>query len=235
MKPTAGLYLFLDTGGLYLCQVEDGKRPLCIQADFVAGKTGFRLGQAVGRKQPLARAVGAHKKLPLQVIDLTAGLGRDAMVLAVVGCQVCLFERQPVVAALLEDGFRRALVDARLAEILKENIDFHPEDGMSWLRQHIGSLNRPVVYYDPMFPKRDKSSLVKKEMRLFQQLVGEDEDVEQIFSELLQMPLGRIVVKRPRHAETIGAEPPSHQIISKSTRWDIYLPSSGKGTDLPAS
>lgn len=33
-----------------------------------------------------------------------------------------------------------------------------------------------VVYLDPMFPHRDKSALVKKEMRLFRPLVGDDLD-----------------------------------------------------------
>ena len=31
-----------------------------------------------------------------------------------------------------------------------------------------------VIYLDPMFPHRDKSALVKKEMRVFRPLVGDD-------------------------------------------------------------
>ncbi len=38
------------------------------------------------------------------VVDATAGLGRDAFVLASVGCRVRMLERNPVVAALLDDG-----------------------------------------------------------------------------------------------------------------------------------
>jgi hypothetical protein len=34
-----------------------------------------------------------------------------------------------------------------------------------------------VVYLDPMFPHKQKSALVKKEMRVFQSLVGPDLDV----------------------------------------------------------
>jgi 16S rRNA (guanine1516-N2)-methyltransferase len=33
-----------------------------------------------------------------------------------------------------------------------------------------------VIYLDPMFPHREKTALVKKEMRLFRPLVGDDPD-----------------------------------------------------------
>jgi len=227
--PERGLYLHFNAQGLRLCQLVEGLKPVSVQADFIAGKTGFRLQQSVGRHQPIAKAVGAHKKLPLHIIDLTAGLGRDAMVLAMIGCHVTLFERHPVIAVLLQDALQRAESDYRLATVIEQNIDFHQADALPWLLANITQLERPVVYYDPMFPKREKSSLVKKEMQMFQHLVGDDEDVAETFAALMQLEVSRIVVKRPRLAPLVSAGAPSHQIISKTTRWDIYLPSSGKG------
>ena len=228
----SGLCLFFDEEGLALQYSEPGKKPMRLRADFLAGKTGFRLGQAIGRHQPLAKAVGAHKKLPLNIIDLTAGLGRDSMVLALLGCHVTMLERQPVVAALLADGLRRAQANSELSQVIDERIKFIQQDGLQWLAQADVNRQESVVYYDPMYPKREKSSLVKKEMRLFQHLIGADHDVDENFLQLCQMGFGRIVVKRPRYADCIANSPPTHQIVSKSTRWDVYLPgvtvSSGK-------
>lgn len=223
-RPEQGLYLHATVAGLKLCAVEHGKKPTQIQADFIGGKTGFRLEQGVGRKQPIARAVGAHRKLPLQVIDLTAGLGRDAMVLAMVGCHVTMIERQPVVAALLLDGLQRAAAHPAFAELIETRVQFICQDASVWLSTHAASLEKAVFYYDPMFPRREKTSLVKKEMRLFQQLIGADSDTDATFEFILGMGADRVVVKRPRHADCVAGRIPAHQIVAKSTRWDVYLP-----------
>ena len=53
------------------------------------------------------------------MLDATAGLGRDAFVLASLGCQVTLIERVPAVAALLENGIERALLNVETATIAK--------------------------------------------------------------------------------------------------------------------
>ena len=103
------------------------------------------------------------------VIDATAGLGRDAFVLASIGCQVRLVERHPVVYLLLQDGLNRAYQDAEIGEMMRQNmqlLDVH----------HIAELNpqtegADVIYLDPMYPHKQKSALVKKEMRVFQHLL----------------------------------------------------------------
>jgi 16S rRNA (guanine1516-N2)-methyltransferase len=50
------------------------------------------------------------------VIDGTAGLGKDAFVLAGLGCKVTLVERHPVVVALLADGLARAWQDPEIGQ-----------------------------------------------------------------------------------------------------------------------
>ena len=57
----------------------------------------------------LAKAVGLKKGACPDVIDCTAGLGRDAFVLASLGCRVVMLERVTVVHALLNDGLAQAL------------------------------------------------------------------------------------------------------------------------------
>jgi 16S rRNA (guanine1516-N2)-methyltransferase len=74
-----------------------------------------------------------------------------------------------------------------------------------------------------MYPTREKSALVKKDMRLLHQLAGPDIDSEQLLSESRRVALKRVVVKRPKGAEFVGQQKPATSIESKNTRYDIYL------------
>ncbi|MFA0521778.1 class I SAM-dependent methyltransferase, partial [Vibrio sp. 10N.222.55.E8] len=60
-----------------------------------------------------------------------------------------------------------------------------------------------VVYLDPMYPhpeNKKKSALVKKEMRVFQSLVGADLDADALLQPALTLASKRVVVKRPDYA-----------------------------------
>ena len=63
-----------------------------------------------------ARIKGAQG--PLSAVDATAGLGEDAFLLAAAGFQVRLYERNPVIAALLQDALRRGMENPALASVL---------------------------------------------------------------------------------------------------------------------
>jgi len=79
-----------------------------------------------------------------------------------------------------------------------------------------------VVFLDPMYPHRQKSALVKKEMRLLRQLVGDDEDASDLLVTALARARRRVVVKRPRLAPTLTGPAPGFQIIAPNTRFDVY-------------
>ncbi len=79
-----------------------------VRVDFVEGAAAHRRVFGGGSGQMIAKAVGIAQGVRPRVLDATAGLGKDAFVLASLGCQMQLIERQPLVAALLEDGLARA-------------------------------------------------------------------------------------------------------------------------------
>lgn len=64
-----------------------------------------------------AKIKGVHPQ-DLLVVDATAGLGEDSFLLAAAGFNVLMFERDPIIAALLEDALSRATRDERLAAIV---------------------------------------------------------------------------------------------------------------------
>lgn len=120
------------------------------------------------------------------MVDATAGLGRDAFVLAALGCQVQMLERNPVVAALLDDGLRRGYLDAEIGPWLRERLTLLHASSLTAL---VAIEPRPeVVYLDPMYPHRQKSALVKKEMRVFQSLVGADNDADGLLAPPVRWP-----------------------------------------------
>lgn len=193
--------------------------------EFSGGAFGYRSGQPL-RRELLARAVGFKGKA-LSVIDLTAGLGRDAAVLALLGCDVTAIERNAVVFALLEDGLRRARIAADTPDALAERIRILNVDACEYLASLEADALPDVIYLDPMFPERTHSALAKKEMRALAQLVGAEEDGERLLRAALATRCHRVVVKRPLHAppladEVVGAPP--LQFRGRSARFDVYFP-----------
>ncbi|MDX1344828.1 MAG: class I SAM-dependent methyltransferase [Sedimenticolaceae bacterium] len=199
---------------------EPSTAPLYV--DFVEGENRHRRLYGGGRGQAIARAVGLKKLRKPRIADLTAGLGRDAFVLASLGCDVTLVERSPVIHLLLQDGLHRALQsdDDAVREIVSRMHLVHA-DSLQWLDSQEESFD--VILLDPMFPERRKSALVRKEMRFFHDLVGSDSDTAGLLELARSRCKHRVVVKRPARATFLGGHKPSFSITGKSTRFDIYL------------
>jgi 16S rRNA (guanine1516-N2)-methyltransferase len=190
-----------------------------VMVDFGSGAMRHR--RRAGHMELLGRAVGAGKREALHVVDATAGLGRDSFVLADGGCRVTMIEQSPPVHALLRDGLARALnsEDARLVEAATR-MELFAADACHWLRQ----LSTPVdvIYLDPMFPPRSKSARVKKEMWLFQNLLEEMDNPDDLLSLALDHATYRVVVKRPLKAQPLGGSSPGFSLKGKSVRFDVY-------------
>lgn len=191
-----------------------------VVVDFVGGALAHRRVYGGGRGQLIAKAIGLKKLKHPSVIDATAGLGRDAFVLATLGCHVRLIERSPIVAALVEDGLARASSDPSF-----DKIDMRLTVGNAIeILKSLSPADYPeVVYLDPMFPERTKSALVKKEMRLLKKIVGDDPDADQLLHAAIAVAKKRVVVKRPKGAPALGGLKPDLVYHGKSNRFDVYL------------
>lgn len=194
-----------------------------IYVDFLSSKTTYRQKYGGGKNQLIAKAVGLKSNEQLTVLDVTAGLGQDAFVLACLGCKVLMLERSPIIAALLADGLTRAQHD----DDFRQNYDLRliQIDSISYLNQLLEKkCDYPdVIYCDPMYPHRTKSALVKKELRVLREIVGDDIDAEQLLKLALQVAKKRVVVKRPKLASSINNIKPSIIFNSTNTRYDVYL------------
>jgi 16S rRNA (guanine1516-N2)-methyltransferase len=211
-------YLLLLTPD-YLGLIQTDNKSLPLYVDFLSGKMTYRRQHATLKNETIARALGLKSKMQFKIIDATAGLARDSFILASLGFEVTLLERSPIIHALLEDGIRRASFDPVTAQVIKR-LQLIQADAINWLKQ----AERPdIIYLDPMFPERQKSALVKKEMRIFQDIISEEDDTALLLTTALSCAKKRVVVKRPRLAEAIKGPSPSFSLKGSSSRFDIYL------------
>ncbi len=217
-KPSEGFFLQMHNGVLGLADASE-KKVLPVEVDFASPASLYRKQHGGGRKEPIVKAVGLKGNDEWHVVDATPGLGRDAFVLVSVGCSVTMIERSPVVAALLDDGIRRLAISyPELAERMRLQYG-----NSAKVMQYFKGENVDVVYLDPMFPHKKKSALVKKEMRLFQQLLGHDPDADALLPPALKLAMHRVVVKRPNSANVLAGVKASMAIESKKHRFDVYL------------
>ena len=214
--PENGVYLTYDDG-LSLAKVgEKGT----VQVNFTSGTAQHRRIQGGG--ELIGKAVN-HTTHPV-VWDATGGLGRDSFVLASLGLTIRLFEQNPAVFALLNDGLLRATRQPETAAIVSRITTIYG-DAAELLHTEAAKFGKPdVVYLDPMYPERQKSAAVKKEMAYFHSVVGAAQEEAELLAAARAVAKKRVVVKRPRLGEFLNGEKPAYQYTGKSTRFDVYLP-----------
>ncbi|MDP6968551.1 MAG: class I SAM-dependent methyltransferase [Gammaproteobacteria bacterium] len=221
--PDSGLVLAYDDLGLHIFPANGRSGP--VRVDYTAGKSRHRRLYGGGKGQQIAKAIGVQGAIRPRVLDVTAGLGEDAFVLASLGCQVQLVERQPIVRALLADGLSRLQADKDLAQ-LGRRLQLLPGNAEQVMQCWVAEPLPQVVYLDPMFPHTGKSAQVKKEMALFRTLVGADLDADLLLAPALALATHRVVVKRPRLAPVLAAQEPTYKLTGKANRFDIYVKAS---------
>ncbi len=191
-----------------------------LKVDFLSGPVAHRRKFGGGRGQALPKAIGMKGNSPINVIDATAGLGRDAFLLASLGATVTLIERSPEMHNLLAQGLEQAKYhDAETATIISRMTLLHGD-----AKDLLPELSPEIILIDPMHPERKNSALVKQELRQIRQIVGTDDDAIKLMQIALACAKKRVVLKWPQKADPmVGLKPPSHQIVGKSTRYDVFM------------
>lgn len=216
-------YVQRDEQPVLQIQANGPDAPGPLYVDFAHGPLGYRKRQAGHAREPLARAVGIkNSPRATSVMDATGGLGRDAFMLARLGCRVTVIERAPIMAALLRDGLFRVRTVPGTAEVVAR-MHLIEGDAADYLARLDEAARPDVVYLDPMYPERSKSALVKKEMRYLRALVGDDIDAPTLLIAALRVARRRVVVKRSRLAQALAGPPPSTTQTGSTTRFDIYV------------
>ncbi len=167
-----------------------------------------------GKKQGLVRACKPH--VGMKIIDITAGWGRDAAVLASLGAEVLMLERHPVMVALLADALSRMTEQDRQ----QMSLSLCAEDAYSFLYSLEKKDYPDVIYIDPMHPERTKSALVKKEMQVLQQMIDPDENAHELIQLAITRAKQKVVVKWPQKSKSLLSA--NSSIEGKTIRFDIF-------------
>ena len=183
-----------------------------LKIDFQNDHINYNKKKSGLNSEPLSRALGAGKK-GLCVLDLSAGMAVDAVFLAQMGYRVTAVERNPLLYLALCQALKNC------TEVFAKNIKFEFADASAFLKNTAEIFD--ICYFDPMFPSKKKTALPKQEMVLFKNLVGADEDAENVLKLAMDSKkFKRCVVKRPILAQALL--PPSGAIQGKMIRYDIY-------------
>ncbi|MCL4108757.1 UNVERIFIED_CONTAM: hypothetical protein GTU68_049098 [Idotea baltica] len=156
-------------------------------------------------------------------MDATAGLGRDAFLLAALGAEVTLVERSTDVFKMLKENIENAAENDDAIAVIAARMNLIHADA----KDVMADLLPEVVLIDPMHPARKKSALVKKEMRDLRDIVGSDDDSGDLVQMALKYASNRVVLKWPQKAEAlVGLPKPSHTIPGKTIRYDVFMTAS---------
>lgn len=235
-----------STEGASLSLSTSGKmKPLLLDFEQVAYRQ--RLLRGGRLKEAVARACMQGLGERVRIFDATAGLGRESMILAHAGAQVFSFERQIPIWVILADALLRAQTSRFFPFTLPHLLPvgtikdfaafaaFATAGGAAkaatataaeTAAEAATSAMPDVIYYDPMFPERESSALVKKEMVLFKKLIGADKDTVEFLEQAVALATKRVVVKRPSSApQMVSAHvEPSHEVDGGQCRFDCYKP-----------
>ena len=198
----AGLELRRDADGLVL--EGDG---MVLRASFDDMKHRLLPGRL--NHELLVRACKVKGVSAPVLVDATAGLGQDSLMLAAAGFTVTLFECNPVIALLLRD----AVAASRMYVV--------EGDSIAGLRDLPAAPD--VIYLDPMFPGRTKSAAVKKKFQLLHRLEAPCEDEKALLDAALGARPRKIVIKRPIKGPYLAGVKPSYELCGKAVRYDCLV------------
>lgn len=206
---------------------KSGVREVPFRIDFnsIASKQRSKMSKS----ELVSKAMGSKTS---NVIDMTAGLGRDSFILASSGFNVYLLERNPVIFYLLHDAIDRLritdpILAGRMNLVEKDSKELLSAEDLGIVLKEAETV---AVYLDPMYEGNvvGKRSSVKKETAMLHRIVNSspDDDVDNsklLFDAAKRLSNSRIIVKRSVRADALANTIP-HEVLEGSTqRFDIYF------------
>lgn len=213
---TEDIYLYYDESGLNV--YAKNFKPVNL-ADFYRQFINKR--RSTLNNENLLQAINLNKLKQLAevaALDLTGGLGRDSILMALAGMKVTVVEENPYLAVIL--NYLKIIFTVELGEF-----DVIFGDSFSYLKEN--NVNYQIIYYDPMF-EDNKQALSKKDMQLIDLFIEKyPKDNTSVPADLIYhyaKPIcHKLIVKRDnKQPSFILAPKPTYRKLGKTIRFDVY-------------
>lgn len=207
--------LHIDAGE-YGVDIELAEPALRFRHSFVSGPIEKRARQG----QLLLKACNNKQRSIRRILDLTAGWGIDAFILARHGHEVTMLEQDALLQAIVAHSLRQLARTPEGAETAGR-MALEQANARHYLEDQ-AKHDFDCIYLDPMFDAHKSGARPAKEMQILQALTG-NLDIECCFQQALSSARKRVVVKRAaRAAPLVGLKPDLVQ-RARTIRFDIYL------------
>ena len=187
-----------------------------LKIDIQKGALGWRLARAK-HETHLKKAIGKTDR-PLRILDATAGLLGDSMIMLALGHSVTAYEQSKILYMLLNNELNQlSETDSNLInfQLINSNV----------CETKFNEESFDVIYFDPMYPEDKASSARRSDLKKINSILeieGLASDPESTFTYLRNIPSTKLIVKRPLKADAFKGSI-NYQVLGKSVRFDIYL------------
>ena len=187
-----------------------------LKINIQKGALGWRLARAQ-HETHLKKAIGKTDR-PLRILDATAGLLGDSMIMLALGHSVTAYEQSKILYTMLNNELNQ------LSETDSNLLNFKLIDA-NVCETNFNEKSFDVIYFDPMYPEDKASSARRSDLKKINSILeieGLASDPESTFTYLRNIPSTKLIVKRPLKADAFEGSI-NYQITGKSVRFDIYL------------
>ena len=187
-----------------------------LKINIQKGALGWRLARAQ-HETHLKKAIGKTDR-PLRILDATAGLLGDSMIMLALGHSVTAYEQSKILYMLLNNELNQlSETDSNLInfQLINSNV----------CETKFNEESFDVIYFDPMYPEDRASSARRSDLKKINSILeieGLASEPESTFTYLRNIPSTKLIVKRPLKADAFKGSI-NYQVLGKSVRFDIYL------------
>jgi len=187
-----------------------------LKIDIKKGALGWRLARAQ-HETHLKKAIGKTDR-PLRILDATAGLLGDSMIMLALGHLVTAYEQSKILYMMLNNQLNQlSETDSNLInfQLINSNV----------CETKFNEESFDVIYFDPMYPEDKASSARRSDLKKINSILeieGLASDPESTFTYLRNIPSTKLIVKRPLKVDAFKGSI-NYQVLGKSVRFDIYL------------
>ena len=187
-----------------------------LKIDIQKGALGWRLARAQ-HETHLKKAIGKTDR-PLRILDSTAGLLGDSMIMLALGHSVTAYEQSKILYMMLNNELNQ------IPETNSNLLNFQLINS-NVCEANFSEKSFDVIYFDPMYPEDKASSARRSDLKKINSILeieGLASDPESTFTYLRSILKTKLIVKRPLKIDAFKGSI-NYQITGKSVRFDIYL------------